>query len=634
MALKISVAVVMLATACLGDATPAVATQGHPTGESGTQGSRVSVLVLPRGVRPEALSAVEGAAVGLMNPGLGEVSPAQTWLDVSQGARVFDGRYDTPLNTMSIMSPFVRGWGNTVERASSAQADIRPGLLATVLRRNGLVPAVAGSGYESRPSTLAVVSRDGRLTLAGKGCPGPRCHSPLTISTAGLTEAAALSRERERGELLIVIESPPAESGDQLTIAVAGPGFHGMLDSDSTRTRGYVLSTDLAPTILRHLGLGIPDAMTGLPIESAGEVDFAALAELEGRYRQVGKRKGTAMLFPLLAWSLLAGGLVLGGRGRLARPVVSTLCLAVILLPATLLLTASLSPSTAVEAAIAGLLPVLASVLLLRLAPGWRALAVACALTVAVYAVDLVAGLALTPKAVIGPNPGLGARFYGIGNELESTLMVLTSVGTGAAVQAWGRALSPSRAALCFLLAGLAGTVVFASGRFGADVGAAIIFPVAAVAAAAVLFGRPRLIWLGAVAALFSLILLALLDTLTGSETHFVRSLFEGGPSDSAFDVIAHRLGATVDSFTRLSRLPVTLLSLALILFAWFERAWIARLLQGLDPLRAGMTGAVIGSLAGTLTNDSGALFIHVGVLYTGLVIAFIWASRPVRTEP
>ena len=40
-------------------------------------------------------------------------------------------------------------------------------------------------------------------------------------------------------------------------------------------------------------------------------------------------------------------------------------------------------------------------------------------LTVAAYAVDVVAGSPLTASSLLGPNPGLGVRFFGIGNELE-----------------------------------------------------------------------------------------------------------------------------------------------------------------------------------------------------------------------
>jgi hypothetical protein len=623
--LKLSLAAAFFGAGLLSAAAGAIA---GPPAAAGSYVAKVSILVVPQPVLPEELSAIEGAAVGLMSPGLGSTGAAQTWLDVSQGARVFDTKYDAPLNALSPTPPFVSGWGKVVARAESAGVGLRPGLMASVLRRNGLDPGVAGGDGGADPSSLAVTALDGRLSRAPVDCPGPECSSPVSISTSSLAEAAALSERRSRGELMLVIERPPAGRGEQLAIAIAGPGFAGMLRSPSTRTPGYVLSTDIAPTVLRHFGIGLPPAMSGLAIESAGRVDFAALAELEGRYRQVGESKGTAMLIPLLVWFLAFGAVLLIRGGRYRVLAGSTLCLAVILLPAVLLLTASMSPTAGVESLVAGLLPVLLALLLVRLLPGWPAMAVACGLTVLAYSVDLVAGLDLTPKAVIGPNPGLGARFYGIGNELESTLMVLTSIGTGVAIQVWGSALDRRRQAAVFLLAGFTGTVVFASGRFGADVGAAIIFPVAAVVGASLVLKRPRLVWLGLAAAVVALLFLAAVDVLTGAETHFVRSVFEGGSGDTAVDVIFHRLDATVDSFTRLSRLPVTLLAVALIVWAWLRRDRLEHLLEGLPAVRAGLVAAAAGSLIGAVSNDSGALFIHVGVLYVGLAILFAWLLR------
>src|SRR5690606_14544179 len=112
-------------------------------------------------------------------------------------------------------------------------------------------------------------------------CPGFRCGLALTVTETSLDGAAALARERRGRELLIVIESPPARSGDQLAIAIAGPGFQGMLQSPSTRTDGYLLATDIAPTVLTHFGVTVPGAMTGLPVEAGGEIDYAHLQELE-----------------------------------------------------------------------------------------------------------------------------------------------------------------------------------------------------------------------------------------------------------------------------------------------------------------------------------------------------------------
>ena len=108
----------------------------------------------------------------------------------------------------------------------------------------------------------------------------------------------------------------------------------------------------------------------------------------------------------------------------------------------------------------------------------------------------MIAGSTLTAQSLLGPNPGLGVRFFGIGNELESILAVTIPVGVGAALMSAQAALrprdhragprrSPSSARASLFAA------IFAAGRFGADVGAAIVFPAGAAMAALALPGRP-----------------------------------------------------------------------------------------------------------------------------------------------
>ena len=598
---------------------------------------QVTVIVLPQGIVPGDLESLEGAAIGLMNPGLGDVSAQQTWLDVSQGARAFDSTYDTPLERVYPGGETAVGWEKVLRRSSSTQTTVLPGLLASVLARHDLNAAAADS---AGAAALAIVRRDGSVARAPRACGGPDsmirdgipgenasipgCPDPVTVLSMPVSAAIDAVGGRSRDDLMILIERPPAESGDQLTIAIAGPDTEGMLESPSTRTDGYVLSTDIAPTILTHFGLKVPKAMTGQPIGSGGELDLERLSDLESRYEEVGKRKGAALAIPLLLWIALAALVSFGSRGLYARPAVRLLCLSTILLPGVLLLTAALEPSLTVERAIATLLPVLIAALIMRLAPGWLSLAFACGLTVIPYGIDMLAGSALTPRAVIGPNPGLGARFYGIGNELESTLMILTSVGTAAALS-WN--LTPGRrAAFWFLGVGLVATVVFAAGRFGADVGAAIVFPVAAVVAAAFAIGRPRLAWAGLAAAAGALLLIGLADIVTGSETHFVRSVV-GGSGGSFLDVIGHRLDATLESFTKVSRIPVTLAAIVLIGVGLWKRELVLSWIADLPLIQAGLAGAAAGSLIGALTNDSGVLFIQVGTLYLALVLGFAWTT-------
>ena len=95
---------------------------------------------------------------------------------------------------------------------------------------------------------------------------------------------------------------------------------------------------------------------------------------------------------------------------------------------------------------------------------------------------------------MLGPNPGGGVRFFGIGNELEAILTTLTLIGTGAWLEtrrARGlerRASGGAGSSASALLAAAA----FAPGRFGADVGAAIVLGVGAATAAVLALGLER----------------------------------------------------------------------------------------------------------------------------------------------
>src|SRR5207342_1610827 len=151
--------------------------------------------------------------------------------------------------------------------------------------------------------------------------------------------------------------------------------------------------------------------------------------------------------------------------------------------------------------------------LTMRLLDGYRPLAVASGAVVVAYALDVIAGSPFTSLSLLGPNPGLGVRFYGIGNELEALLAVLVVAGTGAGLTGFAPGAAPRRSALTFLATGLLSAFVFAAGRYGADVGAAIVLPLgAAVAAVSAGRGRRRLLLPALAAPIGAVSLIALID--------------------------------------------------------------------------------------------------------------------------
>jgi hypothetical protein len=443
-----------------------------------------------------------------------------------------------------------------------------------------------------------------------------------------LHRLSALVRKLHGNDLLVAIERAPPDKDQALAIGIAGRGFDGDLTSDSTRTNGYVLTTDIAPTILDRLGIAVPSAMSGQPIRTEGKVDPAAIESLGDRMSVISERRGPVIGVGLLVWFLVLVLSVLVTRGRSARTGVKLLGLSVVYLPLVLLIGAALESSRGAEQLLvmAGA-PALAATTLAALA-GYRALAVASALVAGAYAVDVIAGSPLTTLSLLGPNPGLGVRFYGIGNELEALLGVLVLAGTGAALAGFAPRLSVRAGAGTFLASGLLFAFVFAAGRFGADVGAAIVLPIgAAVAASKVATPRRHAALLIFTASLGFVGFIAAIDLITGANAHLTRSVLDAGGLGDLADVAQRRLQLSAHSFTR----PVVLFFLplvaALALLAVRRRQALHRLLGKFPAMEAGLLGALVATVAGTLANDSGALVLEIGTAYLLVFATFAWAE-------
>ena len=149
-------------------------------------------------------------------------------------------------------------------------------------------------------------------TLAehGRGC---------EVRSVGFGGLSALVRGLKGNDLLIAIgRAPPAKNG-ALAIGVAGRGFDGDLTSDSTRTDGYVLSTDVAPTILSRLGIAVPSQMSGQAIRAEGSVDAAAIESLGARMAVISERRGPVIGVSLLVWLVVFGLAALVSSDRVGR---------------------------------------------------------------------------------------------------------------------------------------------------------------------------------------------------------------------------------------------------------------------------------------------------------------------------
>ncbi len=581
---------------------------------------RVTLALLPNGTRLSALERVPGISPGLLSAGLGEVSPEQTYLDITQGNRVFDSLYDSDLPRLEPGGHRVGGWRSAVARAESAPAEIVPGLFAASL---GAGESAAAPGL--RVPALLAADRRGRLHRLPATCRRTSCRPTVSVVEADTGQLPALARGLRGEDLLIALERPPPAGHSQLALGIAGAGFDGNLTSESTRIDGYVISTDLGPTILERLGLPVPDEISGTAIHTEGSPDFGEVASLGKRLAEIPSRRASVVGLSLLAWTLATG---LAAALRRGRTGLRLLALSVAYLPLLLLLGAALRPGGAVEGLLLALGgPALAALTLAAL-PGYRALAVACVLTTAPCAIDVIAGSPLTSLSLIGPNPGGGVRFYGIGNELEAILAPLILIGTGAALAGFAAGISRRGAAIAFLAVAVPLALVFAAGRFGADVGAAIVFPAGAAVSAAVISGRRSLALLALAVPFLALALLALIDLVSGGDAHLTRSVLNAGGFGDLADVAERRLRLSAISFGRAAASPVLWALLATIAVAVFQRRRICAWFEGSPALGAAFAGAVAATALGTLANDSGALLLEVGTAYLLAFGGFVWAEQ------
>jgi hypothetical protein len=633
-------------------ASPAEARQLVPTRDVGTTGSasasdapgaargdpaHITIAVVPGGTSVGELSRVPGMGVGILSAGIGEVSASQTYLDIGQGARIPDSLYESPLPPLSFETGAAGGvpgvpratWQGIQERASSAPADLVPGLLGGLLYRHGVSAAVdPGAGQ------AGAILAGRRGAVIQTRCRSGQC-SAATVTSANFGRLRALADRLHGDDLLIALGRPPPDSNHGLALGIAGRGFDGTLTSDSTRMRGYVISTDLAPTILERLDLPVPREMTGEPIRTDGAVDASYVQGLQDRLAAIGPRRAPVIGISVLIWLGLTALAAGAFRREGLRVALTVLASTLALVPAVLFVCAAVEPSELAERLIVGIgCPVLAA-FVLWFAPGLRGLAIAAAASVTAYGVDAIAGSRLTELSLIGPNPIAGIRFYGIGNELEATIAALIPIGTGAALAGWAPRAAPRAAALAFAVTGLAGIAVFAPGRFGADVGAAVGISIGTAVAIGICLGARRWRWAWVIAApIGALAALVAVDLVSGGNAHLTRSVLDAGGLGDLGQTFQRRLELSAHSFARYSDSAIFWIVVALIvagLIGWRSvRAWFG----ARDALWAGFGGAIGGTIAGMLANDSGALLLMIGAVLCAAAVGVAWATHEGRPRP
>jgi hypothetical protein len=670
----------------LPDSTPSAAdarSTALPDSTPSAADARSTALLLfvpgtPTAVESE-LASLHSFSTGLLSATQGSYTTAQLLLDLTQGARVSYSSY-SPQHppVLSLVGRQVLPWSKVLARAHGAPQILEPGLLAASIPGGAAYAGIVGEDHEdgvagaNHTGTMTTVSLGGAATLSARLA---RLYSQrslviadLPAGPAGYADLRALSATRPPGQLLIVLPRVgPAPGHELLWVGLAGLGGGHTLTSQTTNQRGLVSTVDLAPTVLEHLGLGVPSAMRGRPIVLDGSFDGPHLRSLRARLLVVYPRRLPALACLLGVWALLA--LVASllphdarARRRARAWVIRVGALALLWTPVAELLPAALEPTRGVEYALLVLLCFSFGALTDRLLPWPRAPLAPAVVAVVALTADALAGTQLLVRSLLGPDPALGVRFYGIGNELKSCLAVLVFAAVAAALYPLARGsakqgaatgdrvsseilapASPSSrelhgAAVTMALAGIALAIVEGSARIGAGVGGVILVS-AGTAVATVLLLPGALTRRRALVVLISpvvaLVALAALDLLTAhGGGHYTGSVLHARSAGDIRDIIVRRYGAAWDELKHGAMPLATALALVAAFVGVRRRERLLAPVDGDRVWLAALAGGLTAGIVGALSEDSGPVLLVVAVFALACLLGYLWSAPPAPLTP
>jgi hypothetical protein len=598
---------------------------------------------------------------GLASPSIGGYVPRQMVLDMSQGTRIANNAYTKPLGRLDLVQDGgearIEGWFYDDERADDAPGDVRPGLFAQALGDAGRSVAYSGVlGFEQLEAVVAA-DRAGKIPRVSIGTAGTFADRTEALlrendvvvarfppDEAGLEALDQIVDGLSEDDLVFAIRAPPGGATVLLPVGLLGPGFRGdVLYSPTTRRLGLIAVTDMAPTVLDHLGIPIPGDMEGRVIETRDDGSAEAVRERLARLDVIRDRRPAALEMWGLSFValLLVSWLVRRRDG--VRWTLRVGLLGALWLPGVALATAAITPTRTAEVLALAFGSLALGALTDRFFPWPIAPAVPAAIVLGAHAIDLARGSPWLGASLVGSNPKGGARFFGLGNEAEIILSMETLIGLGAALELVRRErLVP----WLFVLGCVVSAAIMGSGRLGADVGAVITLGAGAAAAAlASLSGRPsrRAIALALLAPVIGVLGLIGLDLATGGDAHLINTVVRGeGGAGGFLDIVQRRTTISVRGLQDNTVLVICIVgAICLVWGVWRRRRLLAPLREH-RSFAAGLWGGLAATVVGALGNDSGPVIFAGGFLVLALAVGYVWGgsrvagrgSREVASRP
>ena len=613
--------------------------------------------------------------------------PIDGWLSLSAGGRAAargpqpDGdraTTDACPAVPAVESGVVPGWHDHVRAAADKRFGSEPGTLGEQLVSHGeCVQAVGpgagvGAAYKSGavpryaayekaqlpallnrcPVTLVDV---GSLRDPGdlaEGEPAPRWGREQQVADIDQRIAEVLDAAPAGSDLIVASLSDAGRSERLRLVAAKGPQYGtGTLRSSSTRQLGLVQASDLTVTLLASAGVPVPDHLGGValrrePAESNSEAGaqerLRSLVDYDQASHEVhslvppffnGLVYTQIAIYALAAvvWRFRFGS---GDRRLRLLGIVRRVAVVAAAVPAATFLANLVPwwrfpvPMLAVVASVALFAGLITAVALLG--PWSRRLmgplAVVATATMLVLALDVMTGSRLQLSSLMGLQPVVGGRFYGMGNVTFALFATSTLLLCTAVADHYVRAGRPRLAATAALAIGLGAVVVDGAPFWGADGGGPpALLPGLAYLGLAIL--GVRMTWrrgrrvAGATAARVRVV--GVLDWLRPVESRshlgrFIQAILDGG----ALDIITRKLEQNLAILFGSVLTLLVPLALAFVIYvlarptSWGSQA-LQRSFERAPVLRPGLIALLVTLTIGFAINDSG-----VAVPANGAVIA------------
>lgn len=433
--------------------------------------------------------------------------------------------------------------------------------------------------------------------------------------------------------LLIVGMSPPTSKAVLVPIVAVGAGVTpGRLESPSTGRPGLVALTDVAPTVLNALGVAVPPAMVGRPVQyhavQPDLVKMRATNDLISNRDQVYPVFQTSFVYlQIFVYLFALVALLRDDTPHVVKRVLRFLVVALVSVPMLTfvlrLIPVTMSWGIGSTLTLYGLAGLLAWGVAGRgkranapiVAVAWLGFILLC--------LDLATGARLQVSSLLGYTPTVAARFTGIGNASYAVLAASTVIVVSWIVERSGRprdALWPAAAL------GVVAVGVDAAPWLGADVGG-ILSLVPALGFLLILLSGRRLNWrtigiaLGSAVVILAGVVAYEAMQPPESRDHIGRFFLGGAGGGSFMTTIGRKLATNISvlmNSTWSYLIPLCLVVVGVIFVRWngWRRTFPAR-----SAARAGFLGMVAVALLGYALNDSGAV---VAALVSVFVLAMV----------